>query len=292
MKKHIIALLMAFTLVLSVTACGTQPTTEANITTNTVTDEPSSTPDTDNVQTEISSEQTVSDEESNSISEPNPTPESDAAPEPDPTTKPDSFDALETNVLKDVKDCITGLTTEMEALSAEIDTFQKYTNNADKVESFYIKTCTESTRLSICLMEHAVTYAEFIINSNDDFDDKYDNLDELYDCIYDDAGDEFYDGIYDGVLDEMYEVFYDGLLDDAYDSVPYDKWLDARSNEYDWWLDARSDAYEIWLDTRSDIYEFWLDLRSATFTKDTDEVNEIIADFVADIEDLKTDLQE
>ena len=292
MKKHIIALLMAFTLVLSVTACGTQSTTEANTTTNTITDEPSSTLDTDNVQAEISSEQTVSDEEPNPVSEPDPTPESDSAPEPDPTPEPDSFDALEANVLKDVEDCATGLTAEMEALAEEIDTFEKYTNNADKVESFYIKACTESSLLSICLMEHAVTYAEFIINSNDDFDDKYDNLDELYDCVYDDAGDEFYDGIYDGVLDEMYDVFYDGLLDDAYDSVPYDEWLDARSDEYEWWLDARSDAYEIWLDTRSDIYEFWLDLRSATFAKDSDEINEIIEDFIENIEDLKADLQE
>lgn len=292
MKKHIIAVLMAFTLVLSVTACGTQSTTEANTTTNTVTDEPSSTPDTDNVQAEISSEQTVSDEEPNPVSEPDPTPESDSAPEPDPTPKPDSFDALEANVLKDVEDCATGLTAEMEALAEEIDTFKKYKDNADKVKAFYTKTCTESIRLRICLMEHAVIYAEFIINSDDDFDDKYDNLDELYDCVYDDAGDEFYDGIYDGVLDEMYDVFYDGLLDDAYDSVPYDEWLDARSDEYEWWLDARSDAYEIWVDTRSNIYEFWLDLRSATFAKDSDEINEIIEDFVENIEDLKADLQE
>lgn len=204
----------------------------------------------------------------------------------------DSFDVLEANVSKDVADCITGLTSEMEILAEEIGTFEKYKNNADKVESFYIKTCTESTRLSICLMKHAVTYAEFIINSNDDFDDKYDNLDELYDCIYDDTGDEFYDGIYNGVLDEMYDVFYDGLLDDAYDSVPYDEWADARSDEYDWWVDARSDAYEIWLDTRSDIYEFWLDLRNATFEKDAVEVNGIIADFIKDIEDLKAELQE
>ena len=131
MKKHITTLLMAFTLVLSVTACGTQPTTEANTTTNTVTDEPSSTPDTDNVQAEISSEQTVSDEEPNSISEPDPTPE------------PDSFDALEANVLKDVEDCVAVLTSEMEALAEEIDTFKKYKDNADKVKAFYTKTCTE-----------------------------------------------------------------------------------------------------------------------------------------------------
>ena len=88
----------------------------------------------------------------------------------------------------------------------------------------------------------------------------------------------------------MYDLFYDGLLDEAYDSVPYEKWLDACSDEYEMWLDSCSECYEIWLDTRSDIYEFWLEMRSATFGKDAEEINEVIMDFKEDIEDLKEDL--
>ena len=90
----------------------------------------------------------------------------------------------------------------------------------------------------------------------------------------------------------MYDIFYDELLDDAYDSVPYEKWFDARTNEYEWWADARSDCYEIWFDTRSDIYEFWFDLRSATYEKDADEVEDIIDDFKEDIAELKAVLPE
>lgn len=194
--------------------------------------------------------------------------------------------------MKDVENSVSTLKSEMETLVAEIDSFDKYVDNADRMESFYAKVCNDSSHLGICLMEHAVKYAEFIINSDNDFDDKYDDLDELYDVVYEDASDEFYDGIYDGILEDMYDIFYDELLDDAYDTVPYDKWLDARTNEYEWWLDARSDCYEIWLDTRSDIYEFWLDLRSATFEKDTEEIIKIINNFREDINDLKADFQE
>ena len=55
-------------------------------------------------------------------------------------------------------------------------------------------------------------------------DTKYDELEELYNRIYDDAGNEIYDGIYDGILEDMYDDFYDGLLDDAYDNEEYSEY--------------------------------------------------------------------
>ena len=273
MKKKIIALFLALALVLSATACGAQTTPDT-----------STQNDTSNEQTNATNESTDTQDEE--------TLNTDSSTEnTENTVEPGTLEALEANVMKDVEDSISALQEEMDTLVAEITTFDQYVENADRMEAFYANACTESLLLEICLMEHAVAYAEFIMNSDTDFDDKYDDLDELYDVVYEDAGDEFYDGIYDGILDEMYDIFYDELLDDAYDTVPYEKWLDARSNEYEWWLDARSDCYEIWLDTRSDIYEFWLDLRSATFEKDSEEVAEIIADFKEDIADLKADLQ-
>ena len=274
MKKKLIALFLALTLVLSATACGAQPTSDTS------------------TQTDTSSEQTDSANES-STEQTEETPTTDSSAETQENLpEPGTLEALEVDVMKDVEASIAALQSEMDTLVAEITTFDKYVENADRMEAFYTKACNDSLLLEICLMEHAVTYAEFIINSDADFDDKYDDLDELYDVVYEDAGDEFYDGIYDGILEEMYDIFYDELLDESYDSVPYEKWLDARSNEYEWWLDARSDCYEIWLDTRSDIYEFWLELRSATYEKDADEVAEIITDFQDDIEELKTELQE
>lgn len=161
----------------------------------------------------------------------------------------------------------------------------------DKIQGFYDMICTETLRLEICLMEHAAAYTEFVMESESDFEDKYDDLDELYDIVYEDAGDEIYDEVYDGILDDMYDLFYDGLLDEAYDSVPYEKWFDTCSNEYERWLDTCSECYEIWLDARSDLYEFWVDMRSATFGKDAEEAYETISEFKEDIEELKSDLK-
>ena len=273
MKKKIIALLLALTLVLSATACGAQSATDTITQNDSSTEQTDSTNESSNVQTEETTDANASTEQTEN------------------TVEPETLEVLEADVMKDVENSISALQSEMDTLVAEITTFDKYVENVDRMEAFYTKASTDSLQLEICLMEHAVTYAEFIMNSNNDFDDKYDDLDELYDVVYEDAGDKFYDGIYDGILEDMYDIFYDELLDDAYDSVPYEKWLDARSNEYEWWLDARSDCYEILLDTRSDIYEFWLNLRSAAFEKDAEEVTEIIDDFKEDIIDLRTDLQ-
>lgn len=274
MKKRIIALFLALTLIVSATACGAQTTTDANTTTDTSTEHDESTTETTDAQNEGTLESDSSTENSEDAAEPG------------------TLETLEVDVMKDVENSVSTLKSEMETLVAEINSFDKYAENTDRMESFYTKVCNDSSLLGICLMEHAVTYAEYIINSDADFDDKYGNLDELYDVVYENAGDEFYDSIYDGILEDMYDIFYDELLDNAYDTVPYDEWLDARTNEYEWWLDTRSDTYEIWLDTRSDIYEFWLDLRNATFEKDTDQIAEIIDNFKEDINDLKTDLQE
>ena len=274
MKTKIVALLLTLTLTLSVAACGTSSTPDTNTATNTPTEQVDATNETN-------------------------APENVNTPEPDSPTEqledsvePGTLDALEADVVKDVEDYLAALTGEMDNLVAEIDSFDKYSENADKVEAFYTKVCTDSSLIGICLMEHAVTYAEFIIGSDEDFDDKYDDLDELYDVIYEDAGDEVFDGIYDGILEDMFDIFYDELLDDAYDSVPYDDWYDARSNEYDWWSDARSDSYDIWSDTRSDIYDFWSNLRSAIYDKDIGDATKVVNDFKEDIEDLKAEVQE
>ena len=265
MTKKVLVLFLALGLVLTTAACSSQPTTNTGTPTDSINE-------SNNQQNNV-----TTDTDSNNV-------------DVTETIVAGSLEELETIVLKAVEDSIDSLATKKDQLAAEIDSFEKYVENEDKIKGFYDEICTETLRLEICLMEYSVIYAEFIMNSGKDFDDKYDDLDELYDVVYEDAGDEIYDEIYDGILDEMYDLFYDGLLDEAYDSVPYEKWLDACSNEYEMWLDACSECYEIWLDTRSDIYEFWLEMRSATFGKDEEEANEVITDFKEDLEDLKEDL--
>ena len=200
---------------------------------------------------------------------------------------------LDDIVIKDVEDTVAALNAEYEGLKAEIDTYSKYLSNTDKMEAFYAK--IQDTNYSLCvrMYEYSLDYAESIVNSDMSNDDKYDELEELYDNIYDDAGNEIYDSIYDGILEDMYDDFYDGLLDDAYDNEEYSEyseWSDARSDEYEWWSDTRSQVYEDWSDMRSDIYDLYSDLRSSIWDDDIDEAKEIIEDFREDVEKLKEDI--
>lgn len=172
----------------------------------------------------------------------------------DPKTevKEDPLETLEILVNKDVEDTIAVLTKNYENLTAEIDTYEKYKENAEKVESFYTDTCTIHQELTLRLKEYALTYAETILSSNSSTDD-------------------------------MYGFYYEGLLDDAYDTVPYDEWSELSSNEYDWWSDACSTVYDDWSDFRSDVYDFWDDLRSEVWDDDIEKATEKMEDFRTDI---------
>lgn len=202
-------------------------------------------------------------------------------------TDPQGVDQLKAALEKDVEALISSLTSEYEELAADIDTYEKYISNAGRVESFYASTVETVRQFCIKLREYSVTYATVITASDGSYSEKYDELDAIYDDIYDDVGEEIYDEIYDGVLDDMYDTFYDGILDKAYDSAPYEEWSDARSDEYDWWSDARSDVYDEWSDFRSDVYDFFSDVRSAVFKDDDEKTVSKIEDFIADIEKLK-----
>lgn len=198
-------------------------------------------------------------------------------------------------VIKDVEDTVEALNTEYEGLKSEINTYSKYLSNTDKMEAFYTKIQDINFSLCMKMYEYSLDYAESVINSDMSNDDKYDELEELYDSIYDDAGNKIYDGIYDGILEDMYDDFYDGLLDEAYDNKEYSEyseWSDARSDEYEWWSDTRSNVYEDWSDMRSDIYEFQLDLRGEIWSDDIDKALGEIEGFRKDIERINKDLSE
>lgn len=217
------------------------------------------------------------------------------APKEEETKVPyaNTDDDLDDIVIKDVEDTVAALNVDYETLKAEINTYTKYLDSTDKMEAFYAKIRDTNYILCVRMYEYSLDYAESIVNSNMPNDDKYDELEELYDSIYDDGGDEIYDRIYDGILEDIYDDFYDGLLDDAYDNdeySEYSEWSDARSDEYERWSDTRSQVYEDWSDMRSDIYEFQSDLRGELWSDDIDKALEKIEDFREDIEKLKKNM--
>ena len=198
----------------------------------------------------------------------------------------DTIEELEDIVEKDVEETISVLNVEWEELSTEIDTYDKYIANVERIEKYYEQVNTNTEQLCVRLYVYTLNYAELIMESDESIDEKYDMFEDLYDCIYDSAGDELYDEIYDGILDEMYDIFYDGVLDEAYETVPYSDWSDVRSDEYGWWSDARSDVYDKWSDVRSDVYGFWSDIRAELWDDDIEKAAEELDEFRADVEKM------
>ena len=201
-----------------------------------------------------------------------------------------SIDALEEYVFSDVDATIERLEEEQEKLASEINTYDLYIENLEKVKAYYNESIEETNQLGIRLREYSLKYAQFVLNDQEDYDEKYDELKGIYRCIYDDAGKDMYD-IYDDTLKDMYDIYYDGIIRDAYDTIPYEEWYDTHSDEYDLWYDSRSEVYDIWYDTRSDIYDFYCDIRSEVYDQDEKRIEKKMNKFEEEILDLKTDQQ-
>lgn len=263
-SKRLIAALCTAAMLLSFTACDSSTNDTINLSSNTTT---------------LDFQEPLMPESSSGKTEVSTTLSNDSA---------DAIEILNDIVEKDIENSISTLNADYEQLKMDIDTYAKYLESIDKMEAFYTKVYDVNNSLCLKMYEYSLEYAELIVTSEKSNDDKYDDLEALYDTIYDDAGDEIYDEIYDGILSEMYDDFYDGTLNDAYDTAPYSEWSDARSDEYDWWSDTRSDVYDDWSDFRSDVYGFWSDIRSEVWSDDMEKAQKKIDDFREDIEKLKS----
>ena len=208
--------------------------------------------------------------------------ETDTAIETDESEAKDFEDIIK----KDIKDTIDQREAEYNELVSTIDSFDSYTNDFEKVEAFYNKTVESHNELCKRMMNYTLEWAQDITSSRDSFYDKYDQMEDIYDVIYDDGGDDIYDGVYDGVLEDLYDDFYDGIIDDAYDTVDYSIWSKVRSQEYSLWSDARSETYEQWSDYRSDVYDFYSRIRSALYEEETDRVEKEIEKFKTKVDKL------
>ena len=220
-------------------------------------------------------------------STPAPTPESTAAEAQDSTASAGDDGTLYGTASADIESTVSSLTAAYEALTADIATYDDYVANVDRVEAFYATVIEETRNLCIRLREYGADYVDSVLSSGLTCDEMYDELDVLYDDLYDDAGGDVYDEIYDDLMGDLYDVFYDGILKDAYDTVDYSDWADTHSNEYDFWSDAHSDIYDEWSDFHSDIYDLWSDVRGELWDDDLDRAAEKLADFRADLQSLK-----
>lgn len=271
MKKKI-AIILAILTLTSLTACGQSNGNNSSSKTE------SSYSSSDNSKSEVKSQKEIdSDVEETTKNE------TDSSSTKDFST----LDGIETAVTEDVENTISGLEKEFDLLKSKIDTYDKYKKDSASVEDFYNKILKTNNDACIRLYEYASDYATIIMNSNEDYKQKYKDTKEIYECVYDDAGKDIYNGIYDGVLKDMYKTFYEDVLDDSKDAKDYSEWSDTRSNEYDWYSDTRSDVYDFWSDTRSDIYDFYSDIKGDLWDEDLSKVQKHTDKFEAKIEKLK-----
>jgi len=251
--KKLIALLLTLSLVLSTAACGTSE--------------------------DIASAESVAQPANTSSSEESPDVEEGAAS----STPTVADNGLEAEIEEYVESVLENLNKEYESIIEGVDSYSTYIGKKDEVIALYEKINTTSASLCIKMCSYAIACAENILDSGKSVDDMYDDMEIIYDLIYDDMGDEIYDRIYDGILDDIYNDLYDGALDDLPDGVEYSDWSDARSAEYEMWSNTRSETYEQWSDFRSDVYEFGSNMRSELWDDDLDGAYDELEDFREDV---------
>jgi hypothetical protein len=276
--KKIVSLILIAMLALSLTACGGKNSNSQS----SISDKSSFSSSEASKEAESGSNSTVSEESSeidesrsnesssNSIVSEESSKETKSESSADNATSKDLSKEFKESVKKDIKDTIESLEKDYKQLKADIDTYDKYSKNADKIKAFYDNINETHKSLCIRMREYALDYADKIISSNTSNDEKYEELDKLYKIIYDGG-----------------ESIYDGILADAYDSVPYAELSKLRTQEYKWWSNTRSNVYKQWSNFRSDVYKFWSSLRSKVWNDEIDETKEIMSDFKADINELK-----
>lgn len=198
-----------------------------------------------------------------------------------------TLEELETRIEEHLAATIASLNTQWEDLSAAIDTYQKYVENTEQVSAFYQTVVEETDQMCILLYEYSAAYARMVLDSDMSDDDKYDAIEGIHDCLYEDACDEINDEIYDGLLGDMNDYFYNGILDDPQDDVDYSDWYDVCSDEYDQWYDTSSEVYDLYYDAASDIYSFYCDMSSELYSGDYERAEKVYERFLEKIAKAK-----
>lgn len=206
----------------------------------------------------------------------------------DYSVKGDTLEELKNNAKEDIDYLVKELDATWKQLSEEINTFDSYMAHKDKIASFYKEIVKKSKDFTIKTRAYTLRYAEVIIHSDNSWDVKYDEIDKIYDDLYDGVLEDLYEGVYETLLDKIYD-YYDQIIEEASDSVSYEQYLDISNNEYKNYLDAASDVYKEYLDSADDIHKFYLDLLEQINDKDLEKAKEVIQEFQKNLETFENE---
>ena len=191
----------------------------------------------------------------------------------------DVLDGILKDITEDFDNTIDYLTSELDNVYEKVgNSYESYIDNKEAITEWYDLAQTESEKLYKITAEKSESYYKMITTSveHDDYDAIEEELDNYYECVYEDLYDEMYESIYEDAFDELYDRYYDGILEEADDSIDYGEWLDVSSDCYSEWLDAHSEFYGEWLDSHSEIYSIWLDVESAFLYNEDFDVDSIL----------------
>lgn len=194
--------------------------------------------------------------------------------------KGSSLSELKVNAEADEKKLTDDLKKDFEELKDKTDTIEKYKENKDNVKDFYKKIVDNTETFCNRAKEYSIKYLELILNSKKSTYDMYDELDKMYEDIYEGILENVYDDIYEELLENMYKQYYEGILEDAYDSLPYEEYSELKSDEYNNYSTTTSEVYNIYSNTTSDIYKLYSSLKGPLYDDNLDKSKETLNNFV------------
>ena len=216
--KKLCKLLVLLSMMFLLCACGSSKDGESDDVMS------ESTVDSTEEQAETSQEQEMQEDPATVPETPTETPEepiATAAPEktPQAPSETDSnfvvdvsaiatIEELETHITEHIEGIIASLYSDWEALSQEIDSYEKYCKNQSVVSDFYEKVMDETEQMCIIIYEYSAVYARMILDSDMSDEDKYDCIEGINKFIYDDICELINDEIYEDLLGDMHDYYY------------------------------------------------------------------------------------
>lgn len=198
-----------------------------------------------------------------------------------------SFDELDDLIDNYVTGKVKQLKSLWNSLSSEVDSFDKYCDNSDRVSAFYNTVLNETEQICLSLYEYTAVYSRKVLDSNLSAEKKYKTIDGIKDVIYDEACEDIKKKIYDGILEDIKNYYYDDIIEKARDKVDYSKWDEVSSKEYNQWDEVTSAIYTLYDDTSSDIYSFWNDLSEELYNDNTERADKRYDRFLKKIAKVK-----
>lgn len=200
-----------------------------------------------------------------------------------------SLEELEDSITSYVDGELTRIRSDYDTLAAATGSYDAYVANIAQVQGFYSQVLSDTSAICLQLRQYSIDYANLVVSYEKDFGERYDDMEGMFDVIYDDAADAVYDSIYDDLSSDLYDHFYSGVVASGYDLVSYDEWHSVSSEAYDMWSDTMSDFYDEWSDTKSDIYGFYSDVQGDLYDRNSEKFDEHVSEFQADVDEMEQD---